>query len=429
VANHSRSILGAAGIVAGLFLLAAVYAIHSGRSLERAAYDQDTYHLPAILNFQRQWPHLDFSNYPSATTPGYHVLLAAVGRSLADNTATLRLLGALFTAGLLATLAGAAAQRGGMTVAVTLCLPVVCSIYVFSSGAWLLPDNAGWWGVLGVLLIALRRRVDAWTFVGGGLVLLLVVLVRQNDLWTAAALCAAAWLGTGTPAGGTASDAPKGRARRVLGMLVAILPAVLVLGWLFHLWHGTVPPQQQALVGGGNAAAPAAALAVAGILGVFYVGFLPAGSLSKPGGLRKWAIAGAVIGLLIGIIPHTTYDFGAGRSSGIWNLVPHVPSFFDRSPLMIALAGLGGATVAVWLAALPRRDRVICVVAAGAFLVVQAAAHNAFHRYYEPFILIIAAVTVVRFPPPRARWALLGPLLLAVLLGSLTAWTMFGSKK
>jgi hypothetical protein len=416
----------AAGIVAALFLLAAIAAIHSGCSLERARDDQDTYHLPAIRNFQRQWPHLDFSDYPSATTPAYHVIMAAVGRSLGAATPGLRILGALFTGGLLATLAMAAARRGGMAAGIALGLPMVCSIYVFSSGAWLLPDNAGWWGVLGVLLIALRTRVDAWTFAGGGLLLLFLVLTRQIHLWAAAPLCAAAWLGTGTSAGAMAAHASAGRARRMLAMLVAILPSLAVLGWLFHLWHGTVPPQQQSLVGGGNAAAPAAALAVAGMFGVFYAGFLPSGALSKPGGPRRWAVAGAVLGAFAAAVPLTTYDFPAGRYSGIWNLVLHVPTILNRSPLIITLAGLGGATVALWLAALPRRDRVICAVAVGAFLVAQLAAHNAFQRYYEPFILIIAAVTVVRFPPPRARWAPLGPLLLAVLLGGLTVWTMVG---
>ena len=36
---------------------------------------------------------------------------------------------------------------------IALCLPVVASLYVFGSGAWLLPDNAAWWGVLEVMLL------------------------------------------------------------------------------------------------------------------------------------------------------------------------------------------------------------------------------------------------------------------------------------
>ena len=65
------------------------------------------------------------------------------------------------------------------------CLPLVCSLYVLSSGAWLLPDNAGWWGVAGLLVLGFRQRVDGWSVAGSGLVLLALVLVRQIHLWVA----------------------------------------------------------------------------------------------------------------------------------------------------------------------------------------------------------------------------------------------------
>ena len=31
-----------------------------------------------------------------------------------------------------------------------LVLPLAVSLYIFSAGAWILPDNAGWWGVLAI---------------------------------------------------------------------------------------------------------------------------------------------------------------------------------------------------------------------------------------------------------------------------------------
>ncbi|MDB5305408.1 MAG: hypothetical protein JWM97_2957, partial [Phycisphaerales bacterium] len=96
-----------------------------------------------------------------------------------------------------------------------------------------------------------------------------------------------------------------------------------------------------------------------------------------------------------------------------------------RSPLLVALSIVGGAVVAIWLAALPVRDRIICAVAAVAFLVAQAAGHYAFQRYYEPLVLMAAAVTVVRVKESPVRWAPLGPLLLAALLGAITAKTLF----
>ena len=44
----------------------------------------------------------------------------------------------------------------------SLCLPLAASLYVISSAVWLLPDNAGWWGVLGLMLyrLAAARGLD-----------------------------------------------------------------------------------------------------------------------------------------------------------------------------------------------------------------------------------------------------------------------------
>ncbi|MDB5301275.1 MAG: hypothetical protein JWO87_2938 [Phycisphaerales bacterium] len=414
-----------AGIVVLLFLLLATLIVRGGRPNSRAAYDEQTYHLPTIRQFQHQWPHIDFSDYASATTPGYHLAIAMAGRALHAGPATLRWIGAAFTIGLLATLAIAVGRRAGPGTTIVLCLPVVCSLYVLSSGVWLLPDNAGWWGVLGVLLIALRPRVDRWTYWLGGTAVLALVMVRQIDLWVAAPLCAAAWLGEASPRGAALIEPSRGGVRRLISMLLALVPALAALGYFFQLWHGMAPPQQQRLVGGGNPAAPATALAVIGGFGLFYAGYVWSGMTQNVGRTVGWALAGAACGALVGVLPCTVYDEVAGRFSGVWNLARHLPYVCGRSPLLVALSIIGGAVVAIWLAALPVRDRIICAVAAVAFLVAQAAGHYAFQRYYEPLVLMAAAVTVVRVKESPVRWAPLGPLLLAALLGAITAKTLF----
>src|SRR5205807_925172 len=88
-------------------------------------------------------------------------------------------------------------------------LPFAASVYVVSSAVWLLPDNAGWWGVLALMLISWRPRVDWRTWLLGGLVLLALVFVRQVHAWAAGLLIITAWLG---PAG----DAPSQRAGQTL---------------------------------------------------------------------------------------------------------------------------------------------------------------------------------------------------------------------
>ncbi|MDB5290517.1 MAG: hypothetical protein JWL69_1758 [Phycisphaerales bacterium] len=414
----------AAGLLTAIFILGAVLVSRWATGPSRAAWDQNTYHLPVIRQFERQWPRPDFSDYPSATTPGYHVVLAAAGHWLGNDTTTLRRVGALFTIGLLATLALAVGRRAGTGTTLALCLPLLCSLYVLSSGVWILPDNAGWWGVLGALLIALRPRVDRWTHWLGGLVVLALVMVRQIDLWVAAPLCAAVWLGDGSPRKGASIEPSQDRVRRLMWMLAALVPALAVVGYFFHLWHGTAPPQQQRLVGGGNPAAPAAALAVIGVLGLFYAGYFWPELSQHFFRTARWAIAGGVCGAVVGVIPCTMYDEVAGRYSGIWTLARRLPYVCGRSPVIVGLSIVGGAVVALWLAALPVRDRVVCAVATIAFLAAQASGHYAFQRYYEPLILIAAAATAVRVKHSPARWAVIGPLLLAVLLSAVTAMSL-----
>jgi len=387
----------------------------------RGAADQNDWHLPVIRTFIAQWPHPDLSDYRSSTTPGYHLFVAWIGRLTSADTQVLRVVGSLFTFGLLITLGVFAGRRIGTAWAIALCLPVVCSIYVFSSGVFLLPDNAGWWGVAAAMLIALRPKVDAWTYVLGCVVVLATVLMRQIHLWVAAPLLVAAMIGSGT------EDNPRCAIRRGAMMLLAILPALHVLLWFRHLWHGNlVPPNQVHYTAGGNLAAPAMVLGVTGFLGVFYCGFVVVGEL-------KWraAIIGSVIGAIIGIAPNTTYDVPARRFSGLWNAAKalhdarHVPYILNRSILMIALAALGGAVIAVWLISLPRRERWIWTAATVGFIAASAAAANPWQRYYEPFVLIAAAISIPSILKASGgkvpKWAPAGPLLLALMCALITA--------
>jgi len=416
----------------------------------RGANDQNTYHLNAIRSFARQWPHFDFSDYSSATTPGYHLALAAVDRVLSDDVRMLRMAGTFFSFGLLATLAICVARYCGTIEAVLLCMPCVCSLYIISSCAWLLPDNAGWWGMLGVLLIALRPTVDRWSYLLGGFLLLLLVFVRQEDLWVAAPLCIAAWIGNEkTPSQETASvkdsfritSAFSGpgcvspvraklrtracgtnRIGRLAMMLLATLPAIAIIIAFARIWHGMMPPSQRVHVAGANPAAPAMALAVAGALGIF---FLPLLCKQVSSARSRLAIlAGALLGGIIGVLPVTTYNVPAGRYSGIWNAVPRLPVVCQRSLLIVAMSMIGGAVVALWLSALPPRPRWIWLAAILGFGAAQAAGHNAFQRYDEPMILLAAAVSVAPFARSAGRWALVGPILLSAILAGISAMTL-----
>lgn len=434
-----------------LFLLAAAPLILWGNLSGRGAYDQLLFHEPAIRQFVREWPVFDLRDYLSATTPGYHLALTAYARLVDPARPALQLAGSVFTVGLLATLAAACARRaraGGVSradVTAFLCaLPALASMYVFFPGVWLLPDNIGWWLVLTVLLIALRPWT-AWSAVLAGAALLALVFVRQSHLWAAGAVWAAAWLAPGPaperPPCWRASFAAlftawPARAGVLMLAVAGAVPAVLIVAAFYRLWGGLVPPRFQPQYHGSSPAAPAFILSNLAIISMFYGGFLLPliADLWRRG--RGVLLLAVLIGLAAALGPATTYDYDHGRSSGLWNIVQKLPTIAGRtSPVILVLAPIGAIAAAAWLTALPHRSRWVYLATLAGFTAAQAASPQLWQRYTEPLVLMLVALWACEATPepgPRSapeRWAaslrLAGPLALTLLLGALTARTIW----
>lgn len=279
----SRSL---AALTASLLVLAFIAASWSvmlttiGRG--RITNDQNAYHLKAVEQFSTQWPHFDFSDYHSATTPGYHVVVAAVHRFITTDLIVLRLTGSLFTIGLLGTLAYVAARRLGPAPAMALGAPLAASHYVYASGTWLLPDNAAWWLVLGILLLALRTTFKPRLLILGGVLLVALVLVRQIHLWAASLIWLMAWLGSGANASAIWPLDLRSRLPRTALAVLVTLPAAATVYWFLQLWGGPVPKMflpgsaepGSVAVTGINIATPALTLALVGIFAPFYAALL-----------------------------------------------------------------------------------------------------------------------------------------------------------
>lgn len=418
----------------------------------RAAADHLNYHEPVIHTFARQWPAPDLSNYHSATTPLYHLLLAGAEVAFGPSRRGLMLLGSVFTAGLLGLLAWSLPARTGMRL--VLMLPLLGSMYVLFPGIWLLPDNAGWLGVLGVLLLALRCRSMATLLLAGGCVLVLLVLTRQIHIWAAGVIWAAAWLGMDdSPAPDLVqpvrpvqsvrallSDMPT-RLRRLAPALLATLPAFAVLAYFIHLWGGVVVPRYQQGHHGGyhgwNPATAAFFLSIVGSLVPFYAGFVW-------DGLRRlmrtpMVLAGVILlAVVLTVVPETTYDASVGRKSGLWNLVKVAPVIADHTSLvLLILAPLGAVGLASLLAQVRARAGWIYLGAMVAFVAAQTASPQLWQRYHEPFVLMVLALMCAEVVgPDRASahglvrtWRIAGPMLLGVAMGGLTVWTLATSRE
>lgn len=403
-----------------LVLIPAWVLIVSGDFNGRGAFDQLNYHEPAIVRFAQQWPKPDLSNYLSATTPGYHLILAAAARVFGSDRVILQLIGSLFTGLLFVLLGVAVARRVGPRRAIGLLLPLAGSMYVFFPAVWLLPDNAGWLLVLGVLLIALSGCFGARTLLAFTLAASALVLVRQVHLWVLAPMWTAAYFGAaarpGTADHRAAWDIPalfgpdlRGAIPRLAAIIGLSAVPCAILGAFVREWGGLTPPyflRHQ----GANPAAPAFILAVFGALGPF---FIPASwpALARTLSHNRFQIAGAMlVAFLLAIAVPTTYDKDAGRWTGLWNLARATPGVADRSILIVALATLGGGLLMALLGTLGRRDRWIFASTVVGFMAALGATHEIWHRYVEPLVLVLLPLMVARGQgSPVAGGSSLGP--------------------
>ncbi|MFM9995421.1 MAG: hypothetical protein ACKVU4_06420 [Phycisphaerales bacterium] len=431
-----------------LFAAAAIPLILAGGVPGRAGSDHYNYHEPAIRRFAQEWPSPDLSNYLSATTPLYHLTLAGFARYVADSTAGLRLVSALFTVGLLAVFSRACARRlphqPGLVLA--LCLPLAASLHVFPPGVWLLPDNAGWLGVLAIWLIALS---PSWTWprlaLASGL-LVMLVLTRQIHVWSAALVWTAAWLsddrtavgsdrGPLIPVGPLLRPTPA-RLRRAAAALLLTLPAFAVVGVFVSIWGGLVVPRYQGMYRGWSGATPAFALSLLACYSAFFAGWLAPGLMDALRRRRTPLLAAAAIGLTAAVLPVTTYSLGDGRFGGLWYLVDY---FADRLPVIggrtsvifLVLAPIGAAALVLWLDALPIRTRLIMLAAFVAFEAAQTTSLP-WQRYHEPMLLMWVALAAacarrgertVGFELAVARGV--GPIVLATFFAGITAGSIW----
>jgi len=412
-------------VLATLFVVAAWPLIFSGVLVGRPAADDRNYHEPTVRLFIEQWPRPDLSDYGSATTPLYHLSLAAVGVIVNDSRLMLQLAASLWTVGLMVLLGSALAKRTATTHAIACGLPVLLSLYVLPPGIWLLPDNAGWLLVLAIMLLALRPRVCTQTIVTAGVMLLVLVLIRQIHIWAAVPLWIAAWLGSASSdtSHSLTRDIPS-RIPRSLLMLAATMPAFAAVAYFVYIWNGLVPPTFQDLYAGRSPAAAGFVLALFGFFGPFFV------ADAWPGLRRLWTrnrmvlLAVAAGAFVVAAAPITTYDVDAGRWTGLWNIVSRSPIIFDRSPVIVLPAVLGAVLLTGMLVGVDFRMRCVMIAALIAFVAAQSASPQLWQRYNEPFVLILLALLSCSTKPRAAGSqpfiATAGPVLLAIMLAIFT---------
>jgi len=389
----------------GLFACAALPLCLSNYDQGRAFSDQIHYHYPTIVHFADGG---GIADYPSATTPGYHLLLAAVARWVSASEPVLKLANSLITMAFVGLLAWLIAQQiGEALLSVVLVLPLLTSIYVFPAGVWLLPDNLAWLSVLCMLYLALRFSDRLQWYLLAAITLVAAVLVRQSNLW----LCLLVF-----------AVVPK-RPAGIAAAALATVPAIVVLAYFVEVWHGLTPPTFVEKHTGLNLAAVPFFFTVLAFYSLFYFP-LVVQRVRATRVLYLWL--GALAGFSSALVAPTDWNPEEGRTSGLWNLARLLPAVQHRSPGIAAMAGLGGAAAVIWLSMVRPRTRTIVAAAAVGFAAAQGVSHFVYERYYSGLvfmlILVCLADALATKPGPVPRWGLAGPGVFALInLGVLSA--------
>ena len=397
-------------LLASAFAVAVVPVAVFGLPATSEAADEANAHLPTVLQFARQLPAPDLADYPSATGPGYHLVLAIASRAGAGTTA-LRLISAAAGLALVMLAWRGAARWAGPGVACALALPVLLSSYVLSGSAWLTTD------VLSVLLGSAVVAVCAWSppsarsFLAGAVLFAAALSVRQTNAFLALPMLVAGALGS--PIGRSASpgeqwhgDEPRAWSR--LGMAVfAVVPGALVLAALAAEWGGLTPPHFRQLHDRGiSPVALPYGLALVGVWASFLLVPLLAECIDSLRRRPAAVLGPALVAAALATVPESSWSRDEGRFGGpLWTLVERAPVVAGRSPLIVIGAAGGAAALAVlWIrAAQVGRGRHASVVIAAllGLFAVQCGNSQVWERYFDPAILVSLAWLVAMGLGPR----------------------------
>jgi Dolichyl-phosphate-mannose-protein mannosyltransferase len=359
--------------------------------------DAAIYQVPTIMQFREG---LHFSDYPSAQTPLFHLVMAGWGKLVGFELWKLRLLNVAISYGAALALLRLLRRAASLSTlpAFALTLAFALSPYFFGASFTLLTDN------LAILFALLAlERVHRYSqdgsmiaFATAALFASGAVLTRQSFLWVALVAGVFLVLRERSPA-------------RLLGGAVLLGLALAPLAALAIEWNGLVPPSADPASCGLCTDKPGVGR---DSLTVRTVGFtvavfgLYAAVVLGPGLLRRaprvdWRLvgAGAAVGVALVLISPLEYrpvGVGAAGDAGyLWQLSKHLPTVLGSSLLFWAAVPLGSAAAAV----LARRAGWISLasVQIACFLVVVLPVALVYQKYFDPFALL--ALTLFARPP------------------------------
>ncbi len=396
-----------------LFWCLVLALIFSRNILPNDTADEVKFHLPTILTILERYPFFDLIHYGAATTPLYHLTLAAAAQLVGPGLFQLRIVSAGLSFVCLLTMVTYLRRRGPARSALFFGVLVLLSPYFLGPAARLNTDNTAlFFGVLSLMMLdPVITRPPRFT--AAALLITLSILTRQVYAWLIAVY---AWTGLLKPL----LDRPW-RSFPWRRLLPLALPLAILLAF-FLLWQGPEPPSFTSHQRHLSPQSPVYILSLLGLYGLFFLPWF--WQIVRQQAVRwEYVLAAFLAGpLWLAVLPAPTLT--ATETGGmLWLLAGYLPVFRHTSLIFWLLLPLGTLwSCLLGLSLLRRRDYLV-PVAFSAWALANMFNAKVYQRYYDPLLLFFFAYALLPIRP-SSRLAWLPPIALLAAFG-LRAGSLF----
>ena len=365
------------------------------------AMDEQLFHAPTIHHFAQSLPFPDVSDYGSATTPLYHLLLAPISWLTNHHITSLRVVNLLLSGACLWVIVRCLALWGHPRLGLLGALVVGSSPYFVGPAVRLSTDNAALLAVFATLLAAHpSTQRSPWS---ASLWATAAVWTRQIHLWLLAPILLAGLTAT---------------RRRSTWLLTAIVP-VFALIPLVAIWGGLTPPS----FAKGHATSFNLDVLIMslGILGAYSVFFSPwlVRTLRRKAA-KLWVPGIAALGLALLAQHSMPWIDNPNRWGGaLWALSAHTPELLDVPITFWVTVPLGALTLLAFATHPDPKTSRFLSLAVTAFIAANMLSARAYQKYTDPMLLFMLC-TFLTAQPQISRISWLFPSLLAALLAAVS---------
>ncbi len=382
-ARNNAGIAVAAG--AATFTIATAVAA-SHKIATAGGRDQKNYHYPTIEHFRDTFPAIDVANVRTATSPLYHLVVAALSVPLGGSLFVSQIIGSLFAAALAALLVHTVGPRP------LILAPLLLSAYFWQSTLWLNTDVAALLWVA-LALLALLRADTVRAFAAVGAFAALAVATRQTSIWVLIPIVAVI-VGSGW----------RGR-EMVSRAVVSCVPALMVLALLVSAWEGLTPP---AFVDVNANVRSWVSLSFGfAVLAIFAVPLVAATHRTLPVSSLRLPLTVGVLVTAPSVVFPSAPNVSSRTGGLVWSVAAHTPQIAGRSIFLMVAAFVGGVAGCLVLQRLDRRAGLILGFGYVGMCLTFTAAGDLFQRYFElPAALMFVIAAWILWGGLLRRWPL-----------------------